>query len=81
MSMYLDFEVQIENSFTKIDQKVLFVKRANILIATDSNSLSKTRHDNMKIRRGKKIEGIHGKQTSFRINEQSKNFTFLNSRV
>jgi len=37
VSMYLDVEEQIENSFTKIDEILQFAKGERILIATDSN--------------------------------------------
>jgi len=53
VSMYLDTEEQIENSFTKIDEILQFVKGARILIATDSNSRSKTWHDKIPHSRGK----------------------------
>ena len=39
--MYLDIEEQIEISFTKIDEILQFAKGARILIATDSNDMTK----------------------------------------
>jgi len=44
-SMYFDIEDRIENNFTKIDAILQFAKSGRILIATDSNSQSKTCHD------------------------------------
>ena len=37
VSMYLDIEEQIENSFTNIDEILQFAKGIRILIAADSN--------------------------------------------
>jgi hypothetical protein len=45
VSMYLDYDDQIENNFTKIDAILQFAKGRKILIATDSNSRSTTWHD------------------------------------
>jgi len=42
VSMYLDIEEQIENSFTNTDKILQFTKGTRILIAADSNSRSKT---------------------------------------
>jgi len=63
MSMYLNIEEQIENIFTKIDQILQFVKGPRNLIVTDSNSRSKTWHDEIRNTRPKSV-GIHGKQPS-----------------
>ena len=38
VSMYLDIEEQIENSYTKMDEILQFAKGARILIATDTIS-------------------------------------------
>jgi hypothetical protein len=40
--MYFDIEDQKENNFLKIDLLLQFAKREKILMATDSNSWSKT---------------------------------------
>jgi hypothetical protein len=40
--MYFDIEDQIENNLLKIDALLQFAKGEKILIATDSNSRSKT---------------------------------------
>jgi len=53
LSMYLDIEEQIENSFTNIDEILQFAKGTRILIAADSNSRSKTWHDKITNSRGK----------------------------
>jgi len=62
MSMYLDNEEQIENSFTKIYQTLQFIKGARILIATDSKSQTKTLHDIKNSTRSKN-GGTHGNQS------------------
>ena len=80
VSMYLDIEEQIENSFTKIDEILQFAKGARILIATDSNSRSKTWHDKITNSRGKKLEEYLASRHLHIINDQSEKFTFHNSR-
>jgi len=62
--MYLIIEEQIENSFTKIDELLQFAKGARILIATDSNSRSKSWHGKITNSQDQKTGGIRGKQTS-----------------
>jgi NDP-sugar pyrophosphorylase family protein len=54
--MYFDIEDQIENSFTKIDGLMAFVKDGRILIAVDSNASSKTWHDVKTNSRVRKME-------------------------
>ena len=56
VSMYLDIEEQIENSFTNIDEILQFAKGTKILMAADSNYRSKTWHDKITNSRGKKLE-------------------------
>jgi len=80
VSMYLDIEEQIKNSFTKIDKILQFAKGARILIATDSNSRSKTWHDKITNTRGKKLEEYLASRYLHIINEQREKFTFHNNR-
>ena len=80
VSMYLDIEEQTENSFTKIDEIIQFAKRTRILIATDSNSLSKTWHDKIQNTRGKKLEEYLASRPLHIIYKESENFTFQKSR-
>ena len=78
--MYLDNEEQIENSFTKLDKILQFTKGARMLIATDSNSRSKTWHDKITNPRGKKLEEYLASRHLHIINEESETYTFHNSR-
>jgi dihydroxyacetone kinase-like predicted kinase len=45
-SMYFDIEDQIENNFTKMDEIARYAKGGRLLIAADTDSRSKTWHDN-----------------------------------
>ena len=78
--MYLDNEEQIENSFTKLDKILQFTKGARMLIATDSNSRSKTWHDKITNPRGKKLEEYLASRHLHIVNEESETYTFHNSR-
>jgi hypothetical protein len=80
VSMYFDIEEQIENNFTKIDEILQCAKGGRILIATDSNSRSKTWHDIITNSRGKKLEEYLGSRQLHIIKEESERFTFHNSR-
>ena len=80
VSMYLDIEEQIENSFTNIDEILQFAKGTNILIAADSNSRSKTWRDKITNSRRKKLEEYLASRHLHIINEESEMFTFHNSR-
>ena len=77
--MYIDIEEQIENSFTKLDEILQFTKAARKLIATDSNSRSKTWHDKINPR-GKKLEEYLASRHLQRVNEESERNNFHNRR-
>jgi len=80
VSMYLDIEEQIVNSFTNIDEILPFTKGTRILIAADSNSRSKTWHDKITNSRGTKLEEYLASRHLLIINEESEIFPFHNSR-
>ena len=80
VSMYIDIDLQIENSFTNIDEILQFAKGARILIATVSNARSKTWNDKITNSRGKKLEEYLASRHLHIINEESEMFTFHNSR-
>jgi hypothetical protein len=79
-SMYFDIEDQIENNFNKADELIQLVKDGRILIATDSNSRSKTWHDVKTNYRGRKLEEYLASKQLHIINEESDRCTFNNSR-
>jgi len=78
--MYLEIEEQIEKSFTKLDEIVKFTKGARILIATDSNSRSKTWHDKITNPRGKKLQEYLASRHLHIVNEENDRNTFHNRR-
>jgi len=80
VSIYIDIEEQIENSFIKIDEILQFAKVARILKATDSNARSKTWHDKITNTRGKILKEYLASRHLHIINEQSEKFTFHNNR-
>ena len=77
--MYLDIEEQIGNSFTKLGEILQFPKGAGILIATDSNSRSKTWHDKTTNPRGKNLEYLASRHLQI-VNEEIERNTFHNRR-
>jgi len=80
VSMYLDIEKQINNSITNIDKILQLAKGTRILIAADSNSRSKTWHDEITNSRGKILEEYLTSRHLHIINEESEMFTFHSSR-
>jgi hypothetical protein len=79
-SMYFDIENQIENNFTKMDEITRYAKGGKLLIAADTNSRSKTWHDNKANSRGRKLEEFLLNRNLHLINKESETTTFLNNR-
>jgi dihydroxyacetone kinase-like predicted kinase len=70
-SMYFGLEEQIENNLLKMDELVRFAKGGRILIAADSNSRSKTWHNDKTNSRGRKLEEYLLSRHLHLINEES----------
>ena len=78
--MYFDIQGQIEANLNKIDKVMNITRGGKILIATDTNSRSKTWHDHSTNSRGKKLEEQLAATQLHIINEYSERSTFNNTR-
>jgi len=79
-SMYFDLKEQIEINFNKMDELMQCAKGRRILIAMDSNSRSKTWHDNKTNSRGRKLEEFLASRHLHIINKESERPNFFNNR-